>query len=144
MGRTAPLAAERGCTLETPQKPLPPSPILGDADRLLQVLLILLDNATRHSPVGAAVTVEVGRREGLAWVSVADRGPGVPVSDRERIFEPFARAIGARGHRGEGGTGLGLAVARTLVERHHGSIAVDDRTGGGGARFTVSLPLRWP
>ena len=139
--RVRALGAERGCAIVVAQDPVPTLPVMGDPDRLLQVLLILLDNATRHSPSGTDVTVEVGRRDGTAWVSVADRGPGVAVADRERIFEPFARAIGARGHRGEG-TGLGLAVARTLVERHHGSIVVDDRAGGGGARFTVSLPLR--
>ena len=140
VGRTAPLAAERGCTLLVPQDPLPSLPVLGDADRLLQVLLILIDNATRHSPAGTAVTMEVGRREGLAWVSVADRGPGVPEADRERIFEPFARAAGDRRRRAEG-TGLGLAVARTLVERHRGTIVLGNEPGG-GARFTVSLPLR--
>ena len=139
--RVRALGAERGCAIVVAQDPVPTLPVLGDPDRLLQVLLILLDNATRHSPSGTDVTVDMGRRDGIAWVSVTDRGPGVPVADRERIFEPFARAIGARGRRGEG-AGLGLAVARTLVERHHGSIAVDDRTGGGGARFTVSLPLR--
>jgi signal transduction histidine kinase len=84
--------------------------------------------------------VDLGQREGVAWVWVADRGPGVPVADRERIFEPFARAAGDHRRRGEG-TGLGLAVARTLVERHGGTIVVGDEPGG-GARFTLSLPLR--
>ncbi len=138
--RTGALAAERGCAIAVTPDPVPVLPVLGDPDRLLQVLLVLLDNATRHSPAGADVTLDMGRRDGRAWVSVADRGPGVPAADRERIFEPFARAVGARGRRPEG-TGLGLAVARTLVERHHGSIEVEDRPGGGAA-FTVSLPLR--
>jgi len=140
VGRAAPLVAERDCTLVVAPDPLPPLPVLGDADRLLQILLILLDNATRHSPAGTVVTVDLGRRDRFAWVSVADRGPGVPVADRERIFEPFARATGDHRRRGEG-TGLGLAVARTLVERHGGTIVVGDEPGG-GARFTVSLPLR--
>ena len=122
------------------QDPLPSLPILGDADRLLQVLLIVLDNATRHSPAGTAVTVDMGRRDQLAWVSVSDRGPGVPSTERDRIFEPFARAAGDR-RRWREGTGLGLAVARTLVERHGGTIDVGDEPGG-GARFTLSLPLR--
>jgi two-component system sensor histidine kinase CiaH len=140
VGRIGPLAAERGCSLVVAKDPLPSLPVLGDADRLLQVLVILLDNATRLSPSGTAVTVEMGRRDALARVSVADHGPGVAVADRERIFEPFARAGAGRRQRGEG-TGLGLAVARTLVERHHGTIMVEDEPGG-GARFTVSLPLR--
>ncbi len=138
--RTGALAAERGCAIAVTPDPVPVLPVLGDPDRLLQVLLVLLDNATRHSPPGADVTLDMGRRDGRAWVSVTDRGPGVPAAARERIFEPFARAVGARGRRPEG-TGLGLAVARTLVERHHGSIAVDAGPGG-GATFTVTLPLR--
>lgn len=138
--RTRALAAERGCAIVVAPDPVPALPVLGDPDRLLQVLLVLLDNATRHAPSGTDVTLDMGRRDGRAWVSVADRGPGVPAADRERIFEPFARAVAGRGHRPEG-TGLGLAVARTLVERHHGSIAVGDGAGG-GARFTVTLPLR--
>lgn len=140
VGRIGPLAAERGCSLVVAKDPLPSLPVLGDADRLLQVLVILLDNATRLSPSGTAVTVEMGRRDALARVSVADHGPGVAAADRERIFEPFARAGAGRRQRGEG-IGLGLAVARTLVERHHGTIMVEDEPGG-GARFTVSLPLR--
>ncbi len=138
--RTRALAVERGCAIVVAPDPVPALPILGDPDRLLQVLLVLLDNATRHAPSGTDVTIDMGRRDGRAWVSVADRGPGVPAADQERIFEPFARAAGARGRRPEG-TGLGLAVARTLVERHGGSIDVEDRAGG-GATFTVTLPLR--
>jgi signal transduction histidine kinase len=139
-GRTVPLAAERGCRLELAPDPLPSLPIVGDADRLLQVLLIVLDNATRHAPAGTAVTVDMGRGARFAWVSVTDHGPGVPPADRERIFEPFARAAGER-RRWREGMGLGLAVARTLVERHGGTIVVGEGPGG-GARFTLSLPLR--
>ena len=102
--------------------------------------MILLDNATRLSPSGTTVSLDMGRRDGLAWVSVADHGPGVALADRVRIFEPFART--AAGHRQRAvGTGLGLAVAHTIIERHHGTITVDDEPGG-GARFTVSLPLQ--
>lgn len=140
VGRLGPLAAERGCTVILAPDPRPSLPILGDTDRLLQVFLVLLDNATRLSPGGAAITVDMGRKEGFAWVSVGDRGPGVPAAERERIFEPFARAAGPRRSRAEG-TGLGLALARTLVQRHGGTIAVGDEPGG-GARFTVRLPLR--
>ena len=140
VSRIRPLADERGCKLGLSTSPAPELPILGDADRLLQVLVILLDNATRLAPSGTAVDVRLGRGDRLAWFSVDDHGPGVAVEDRLRIFEPFARAAAGRRQRREG-TGLGLAVARSLVDRHHGTISVDDAPGG-GARFTVSLPLR--
>jgi len=138
--RIRPLADERGCTLVLATEPVPALPILGDADRLLQVLVILLDNATRLAPSGTTVEVGMGRNDRQAWFSIDDHGPGVAPEDRLRIFEPFARAAAGRRQRREG-TGLGLAVARSLVDRHHGTIAVDDAPGG-GARFTVSLPLR--
>ncbi len=140
VSRIRPLADERGCRLVLLNDPAPSLPVLGDADRLLQVLVILLDNATRLTPSGTTVDVGMGRREALAWVAVADHGPGVAMADRVRIFEPFARAATGRRQRGDG-TGLGLAVARTLVDRHHGTITVDDAPGG-GARFTVTVPLR--
>jgi signal transduction histidine kinase len=139
VSRIRPLADARGCNLVLVTDPVPALPILGDADRLLQVLIILLDNATRLAPAGTTVDVRLGSRDGHAWVSVDDHGPGVAAEDRVRIFEPFARAAAGRRQRREG-TGLGLAVARTLVDRHHGSISVDDAPGA-GARFTVSLPL---
>jgi signal transduction histidine kinase len=140
VSRIRPLADERGCKLVLSTDPRPELPILGDPDRLLQVLVILLDNATRLAPSGTTVDVRLGQGEGRAWFSVEDHGPGVAPEDRLRIFEPFARAAAGRRQRREG-TGLGLAVARSLVDRHHGTIAVDDSPGG-GARFTVSLPLR--
>jgi signal transduction histidine kinase len=140
VSRVRPLADERGCKLVLSTSPAPELPILGDVDRLLQLLVILLDNATRLAPPGTTVDVRLGRGDRLAWFSVDDHGPGVAVEDRLRIFEPFARAAAGRRQRREG-SGLGLAVARSLVDRHHGTISVDDAPGG-GARFTVSLPLR--
>jgi signal transduction histidine kinase len=117
-----------------------PLPIQGDADRLFQVLLVLLDNATGHSPPGATVSLDMGRDGHFAWVSVSDRGPGVPGDQRERIFEPFVRTTVGRRVRPDG-IGLGLAVARAVVQRHGGMITVDDAPGG-GARFTMRLPMR--
>ncbi len=113
--------------------------LLGDRDRLSQILVILLDNALRHSPKGSVVRVSLEADAGKALLSVADQGPGVPTADRERIFEPFAR-LGAARSSGDGGSGLGLAIARTVAAAHGGSISVADSPGG-GARFTVSLPL---
>lgn len=137
-GRVAPLAAERGCAIETRAEAA--LPVAGDRDRLVQVLLVLLDNAIRHSPPGGTITVETARERGSALVAVTDQGSGVPTADRERIFEPFARAGGTGVARGDR-AGLGLAIARAIVERHGGTIGVDDGPAG-GARFTVRLPLR--
>ena len=137
--RATPLAEGRGLRLVGPDEAAPAVIVDGDADRLLQVLLILLDNAFRHSPPGGAVTVAVGQGSGGdGRLEVADQGPGVPPAMREKIFEPFARMPASRS-RADAGSGLGLAIARRLVELHEGTLAVDDGPGG-GARFVLELP----
>ncbi len=137
--RATPLAEDRGLRLVGPDDVAPPIAAEGDPDRLLQVLLILLDNAFRHSPEGGTVAVTaavVGDRRGR--VEVVDQGPGVPAAMREKIFEPFARMPGSRS-RADAGSGLGLAIARRLVELHEGTLTVADGSGG-GARFVLELP----
>ena len=115
-----------------------PVTIVADRDRLVQLIVILVDNAIDHSPSGSRVTVRVAHAGRDAELTVEDEGPGVPPGERERIFEPFTRLPGVRRDRSEG-TGLGLAIARRIVLAHGGGIAVDDGPGG-GARFTVTLP----
>ena len=137
--RATPLAGERGNALVLDGAPNQPLPVLGDVDRLTQLLLALLDNAFGHSPPGGTVRVALARVGRHAEVSVCDQGPGVAIGERDRIFEPFARSAGARA-RDRGGTGLGLAIAKEIAERHEGTIAVDDAPGG-GARFVVAIPL---
>ena len=88
----------------------------GDRDRLVQLLLILLDNAFDHSPPGGTVTVDVRRAGHDVELVVADEGPGIPAAERERVFEPFTRLPGVRRDRA-GGTGLGLAIARRIATR---------------------------
>lgn len=137
-----PLAAARDARLEPVRDAAAgrePLRVSADRDRIVQLLQVLLDNAIRHSPPGGTVGVLLAARGGRAVIEVVDEGPGVPVADRERIFEPFARLPGSRA-RGETGSGLGLAVARSIVERHGGTVGVDEAPGG-GARFTVELPL---
>lgn len=112
--------------------------VLGDRDRLIQLLLILLDNAFDHSPSGSTVTVGVTPSGRTVVLTVADEGPGIADADRARIFEPFQRLPGVARDRA-GGTGLGLAIARRIVTAHEGTIGVDDAPGG-GARFVVTLP----
>jgi signal transduction histidine kinase len=114
-------------------------PVLGDADRLVQLLLVLVDNAFRVSPPGGQVVVAVARTGRRAQVSVSDQGTGVPADQRERIFEPFARL--PKGRRESRGSGLGLAIARSIAELHGGTLTVGEAAGG-GARFVLDLPIR--
>lgn len=119
-----------------------PSPITvaGEADRLLQLLLILLENALRHTPPGGNVSVAVtAATDGTARLIVSDQGEGIAPEHLPHVFDRFYRADGARG-RSTGGTGLGLAIARTIVRSHGGEIAIASAPGGGSA-FTIALPL---
>jgi signal transduction histidine kinase len=109
--------------------------VVGDPGRLHQVIANLLDNAARHSPPGGTVLLMAERQTERLVIEVADEGPGIPVGEREAVFERFTRG-GAP--RIEGGTGLGLAIAQWAVELHGGSIAVVD--GGAGCRIRVDLP----
>jgi signal transduction histidine kinase len=137
--RAGPLATERSLVLAGPDEAASPLPVMGDPDRLVQLLLILLDNAFRVSPTGGRVTVTAGIAGRRATVAVTDEGPGVPAAERERIFEPFARLPGRR--PGSRGSGLGLAIAHRIAELHGGTLTIDDAPGG-GARFQLAIPLR--
>ena len=110
--------------------------MLTGVPRLLRRLIRnLLENARRYGDGEVRVSV---RREGAhAVLRVSDRGPGVPPAERERIFEPFYRLPGASER--EGGVGLGLALVKSIAQRHGGSVRCEDAQGG-GAQFTVTLP----
>nr|WP_307249138.1 ATP-binding protein [Catenuloplanes indicus] len=111
----------------------------GDPERLHQLFANLLDNAARHSPPGGAIRLSAHPDGDDLLFSVADQGSGIPVAERERVFERFTRGERATG----GGTGLGLAIARWVVQLHHGSIAVVDPGPGDsmtGAHLQVRLP----
>ena len=133
------LATERSARLVMAPTSLPSVMVEGDRDRLIQLLLILLDNAFDHSPPGGTVTVELRMVGPRVELSVADQGPGVPDSERERIFEPFTRLPGVSRDRA-GGTGLGLAIGRRIATAHGGSIVVTDAPGG-GAMFRVTFAV---
>jgi signal transduction histidine kinase len=113
-----------------------PTPVLGDPQRLRQLVTILADNAISHSPANGAVTVRVGPSGRVVSLVVEDEGPGIRPEDLPRVFDRFWRAPDAPAD----GTGLGLAIAAWIVERHEGTIEAANR-GGGGARFSVRLPL---
>jgi two-component system OmpR family sensor kinase len=108
-----------------------------DPQRIRQVLDNLLTNAAVHTPAGTEVTVAVSVESGRALVRVADAGPGIPSADRERVFDRFYRVDKARS-RDRGGSGLGLAVASSLVRAHGGTIELSG--GPGSTVFTVTLP----
>lgn len=132
------LASERRVRLVIGPAPQDQAVVNGDRDRLIQLLLILLDNAFDHSPPGGTVTVNVQRAGHDVAMTVADEGPGIPRSERERVFEPFTRLPGVRRDRARG-TGLGLAIARQITAAHLGTVIVVDATAGGAA-FVVTIP----
>ncbi len=105
-----------------------------------QVIANLIENAAKYAPVGTAIRVGARRLGGTIEVSVTDQGPGIPPTERERVFEKFYRAP----HAGRAaGTGLGLAICKGLVEAHGGRIWVEDAPTG-GARFVFTLPVPAP
>jgi PAS domain S-box-containing protein len=112
--------------------------VLGDADRLTQVLTNLLSNAAKFSPAGGTVEIRITRQGQLVRTSVTDQGPGVPAAFRPRIFGKFAQADGSPA-RQNGGAGLGLSIAKAIVERHGGRIDYTSEPEH-GATFFVDLP----
>ncbi|MFJ6674652.1 ATP-binding protein [Actinosynnema sp. NPDC091369] len=123
---------------EVPVHTGPPGPhVLGDLRRLDRVVDNLLDNAERHA--GGAVRVAVRTRDGRARLEVDDAGPGVPPELRDRIFHRFDRGTRAGSRGTDTGSGLGLALVAQHVQRHGGSVWVEERPGG-GARFVVEIP----
>jgi signal transduction histidine kinase len=101
----------------------PTNPVIGDRDRLIQVLTNLLSNALKFSPAGGAITVTVEAKESLVRFAVENPGPGIAAHDRPRLFSRFQQLDSSDG-RHYGGTGLGLAIAKAIVEQHGGTIGV--------------------
>ncbi|HEY6000117.1 MAG TPA: DUF4118 domain-containing protein [bacterium] len=102
-----------------------------------QVFVNLLDNALKYTPAGSPLAVGARFTSGAVEIEVADRGPGIPAGQEERVFEKFQRGAQERG----GGTGLGLPICRGIVEAHGGTLVAANREGG-GAVFRIVLPLR--
>jgi signal transduction histidine kinase len=130
------LAADKGQRLEVALDG--PLPVRGDAPRLRQVFVNLLENAIRYTPEGGEIRL-VGKREhGQAVLQVRDTGPGIAAEDLARLFEPFYRADKARSNADH--VGLGLSLASWIVHAHTGQIEAESQPGVGSV-FTVSLPL---
>lgn len=115
--------------------------VLADGDRLAQVVTNLVGNAIRATPAGGRVTVSCRRTDQHAVIEVADTGEGLAPAELERIFERFYRVPGRRSMGREAGSGIGLTIARHLVEQHGGTLSAASGGKGQGATFTVTLPL---
>lgn len=129
----APIAMQRRIVL---RDDIAPVQLHGDADQLFQLAANLLDNALKYAPEHSEITVSLRREDGVAVLRIADHGPGIPVQDLERVFDRFVRL---ESHRGSPGTGLGLSLARAIVQRHGGRITLEDNAPG--LRVCVLLPL---
>jgi two-component system, OmpR family, sensor histidine kinase BaeS len=110
-----------------------------DQHRLAQVLANLLDNALRHTPPGGRVDVAAYSDHHTVSITVTDDGDGIAADHVPHVFERFYRADAAR-NRDHGGAGIGLAIAKALVQAHHGDIIASSRGPGSGATFTITLP----
>jgi two-component system, OmpR family, sensor histidine kinase CiaH len=126
-----PLIQQHGSRVCLQQSQVGTAPV--DPDRFKQLLVILVDNALRHTPSGTEVEVICRRRDNELVLEVADHGPGIPARERQQVFERFHRPSGSQKHPG---SGLGLAIARWIVDAHGGSITLDDNHPGVRARAT--------
>jgi signal transduction histidine kinase len=112
--------------------------IMIDPDRFRQVLSNLLSNALQNTPEGGQITTSITSNAEAVKFSVSDTGPGIPPDDLERIFERFYRRDPSRS-RDTGGSGLGLSIVKSLVERQGGQIEVESKVGKGSC-FTIIFP----
>src|SRR5664280_1695754 len=114
-------------------------PVVVDPDRIGQVLGNLLDNALRHTPAGGQVTLRAQASGQTVTIAVSDTGEGIPAEHLPHLFERFYRVDSAR-DRVHGGSGIGLAIAKALVEAHGGQIAATSAGPGRGSTLQVTLP----
>ena len=139
MEAVEPAALAKTVALEARIEPELPA-VMGDPDRLQQVLWNLLSNAIKFTPKGGRVTVSVAGRNSEVVLTVADSGAGIKPEFLPHVFERFRQAESST-NRAYGGLGLGLAIVRHLVELHGGSVAVQSEGEGQGATFSVHLPV---
>ena len=132
-----PLLAQRGQRLRVRVAGRLPD-VLADQRRVGQVIINLIQNASKFGAPGSAIDLTVSRRHGAIRVAVADRGPGIDPQQAWRLFEPYYRAEMNPGAPIEG-VGLGLSIVKSIVDAHGGSLGVERRSGG-GARFWFELP----
>jgi signal transduction histidine kinase len=126
-------AAARGIEVEA-RVPVGLDPAEANPEKLQRVFFNLIQNAIRHTPADGSVTVAAESHHDAIEFEVADTGSGVPIDDRERVFEPFFRGDASRA---SGGSGLGLSICRAIIEVHGGRIWLDDAAAGTRVRFTL-------
>ena len=116
--------------------------MMGDVDRLKQLLLNLISNAIKYTPDGGMVDVSLSKKNGWAYLKISDTGMGIPAEDLPYIFDRFYRVdkARARAQSGQGGAGLGLAIAKWIAQAHGGNIDVTSKVGE-GTTFTIILPI---
>ncbi len=137
-GRAEILARERGARLEA-ELLLGDGELEVDRDRIERAVLILVDNAAKYGPLKGRITLSSKMYSGELCVAVTDEGPGIPEEELAHIFERFYRVDKTRARK-QGGTGLGLPIAKTIIEAHGGRIEVESSVGK-GTRMTLYLPL---
>jgi signal transduction histidine kinase len=114
--------------------------VLGDEDRLHQLLVILVDNAAKYTPPGGHIHLQLQSSRGLATLSVADTGQGIASEDEKRVFDRFYQADRARAREDSHGAGLGLSIAKWITEAHHGKISLTSELNK-GTQVMVQLPV---
>ena len=134
--QTQPLQKSSGVKVD--MREITPIQMLGDPDRLKQLVIILLDNAIKYTPRGGEVRLSLVQEAHEALIHVSDNGPGIPAEHLPHLFERFYRVDKSR-TRAQGGAGLGLSIARWIAEAHGGRIAVTSLVGQ-GSTFTIHLP----
>jgi signal transduction histidine kinase len=135
--KITPLAKAKAIKLETKQKTIF---VLGERQSLVELLVILLDNAIKYSPEKSRILLEIARSDGKALISVVDYGIGIAKKDIPHIFDRFYRAEKSRSKQEADGFGLGLAIAKKIVEEHNGTLVVKSEMEK-GSTFTVTLPV---
>jgi K+-sensing histidine kinase KdpD len=130
------VAAEKHVAIRTEIKAV--GTVLADEHRVEQVVVNLVSNALKFTPSGGCVSVTMVEVDGVARLSVADTGAGIPAEFIPHVFEPFAQGHTEHNHQG---LGLGLAIVKHLIEEHHGRIAVQSLGRGQGTTFTIEFPL---
>jgi signal transduction histidine kinase len=138
--RLSPQARAKGVGLEY-SLPADLPPVHADEDRITQVLVNLVANAIQYSPEGGAVAISAARHTDEIHVSVTDTGIGIPAEHLPHLFTRFYRVDKSRSRSAGGGSGIGLTIAKHLVEAHGGRIWAESRGEGQGSRFTFSLKI---